>query len=350
VSGRGGEGLKVYCVVMGEVLAGMFFEPFHLTAQLKKDVSEAREAVKLLRAENVELKAIIDTGYKRIVLLENQAKGFEQKYNHDVKERDSRISYLTKELNTKSDTIAYLTTQLHQIKLKEASRKHDQASSRGSQRHQKRVESSSVGEATASSNTTNSEAVPPTCAPPTPPITPSPPSQGAPTRVRRPFRRSATSPTPVEINIQKSKSQRAIGIQASPHELHLNVSSPKTNKGLPSRPKRGASPPRPGIGIAKNPSRSGGRERPPADEYVEFLRSGVRPEPQVVVRAAPEPLPPILANDMHLKRTPSYHGMSRGSSKKVQDDLGKIVVSPLGSPEKGWRHKEQPPQSHGSKM
>lgn len=300
----------------------------------------------MLRAENVDLKAIIDTGYKRIVLLENQTKGFEQKYNSDMKERDSRIAYLTKELNTKSDTIAYLTNQLHQMKIKEASKKQDQAS-RGSQRHQRKVESTSVGEATASHDTAVNN---PEAAPLTPPITPSPPSQGVPTRVRRPFRRSATSPTPADLNIQKSKSQRAIGIQASPHEIRLNVSSAKTNKGLPSRPKRGASPPRPGLGISKNPTKSGGKERPPADEYVEFLRTGVRPDPQVVVRAAPEPLPPISATDMHLKRTPSYNGISRGSKKKVQDDLGKIVVSPLGSPEKGWRHKEQSPQSNSSKM
>ena len=233
------------------------------------------------------------------------------------------------------------------MKLKEASKKQDQAS-RGSQRHQRKIENTSVGEATSSHNTVMSNHE---VAPPTPPITPSPPSQGAPTRVRRPFRRSATSPTPADLSIQKSKSQRAIGIQASPNAVHLNVSSAKGQiKDYLLDPKRGASPPRPGLGISKNPSRSGSKERPPADDYVEFLRTGVRPDPQVVVRAAPEPLPPISATDMHLRRTPSYNGISRGSTKQVQDDVGKIIVSPLGSPEKGWRHKEQSHQSNSSKM
>ena len=304
------------------------------TVQFQKDFAELGESMKALNAENVELKAIIDAGYKRIVVLETQAKGFEQKYHRDIKERDTRIAYLSKELNTKSDAIAYLTTQLHQVKLKHASKRHGQAD-----KHVKKEASSSVVETTVTY---------PVAQPPTPPITPSPPSQGVPTKFRRPIRRSATSPGPVDFSVQKSKSQRAIGIQASPNEVRLNVSSAKASKGLPSRPKRGASPPRPGLGIAKNISKSGAKERPQPDEYVEFLRSGIRPEPQVVVRAAPEPLPPILAGDMHLGRTASYHGISRGqSSQQLQDDVGKLVVSPLGSPEKGWR---QSPQSHGSKM
>lgn len=310
---------------------------FLLTAQQTKENNDLNESVKALKTENMDLKAIIDTGYKRIVVLENQVKGFEQRNNHDIKERDSRIAYLTKELNTKSDTIAYLTTQLHQVKLKHAS---------------KRSKNTTVGEVTVPSTITDPEIKDHGhAAPPSPPITPSPPSHGAPSKYRRPLRRSATSPSPVDLSAQKSKSQRAIGIQASPNEVHLNVSSAKASKGLPSRPKRGSSPPRPGIGIARNATKSGKKDRPQQDEYVEFLRSGVRPEPQVVVRAAPEPLPPISADNVLLGRTSSYHGISRGQpSQQVQDDVGKIVVSPLGSPEKGWRHKEQSPQSNGSKM
>lgn len=295
--------------------------------------------MKALKAENIDLKAIIDTGYKRIVVLENQVKGFEQKYNHDMKDRDTRIAYLTKELNTKSDTIAYLTTHLHQVKLKQA------------KSHPVRQENVSKGEVTVPPNIVTAAEVDDHghATPPTPPITPSPPTQGAPSKYRRPLRRSATSPSPVDLSVHKTKSQKAVGIQASPNEIRLDVSSAKTKKGLPSRPKRGASPPRPGLGIARNNPRSGRKERPQQDEYVEFLRSGIRPEPQVVVRAAPEPLPPISAGD--LARTASYHGISRGhSSQQVQDEVGKIVVSPLGSPEKGWRHKEQSPQSNGSKM
>lgn len=312
----------------------MFFYFLVSTGEENKDYYKLNESLKALKAENIDLKAIIDTGYKRIVVLENQCKGFDHKYNHDIKERDTRISYLTKELNTKSDTIAYLTTQLHQVKMKQASK-----------RHPKGELSATIGEVTVPSCVTEDHGH---TAPPTPPITPSPPSQGMPSsKYRRPLRRSATSPSPVDV--QKSKSQRAIGIQASPHEIRLDVTSAKAKKGLPARPKRGASPSRPGLGISRNTSKSGRKERPQQDEYVEFLRSGVRPEPQVVVRAAPEPLPPI--SDMHIARTSSYHGISRGQpSQPVQDEVGKLVISPLGSPEKGWRHKEQSPQSNGSKM
>lgn len=297
---------------------------------LSKEKEDLSETLKALKTENIDLKTIIDTGYKRIVVLENQVKGLEQKHNHDLKERDSRIAYLTKELNTKSDTIAYLTTQLHQVKLKYSS-KHS--------KNQNKVLNATVGEVPIPLriNETSNHPVPPS-----PPVTPSPPSQGAPSKYRRPLRRSATSPTPVNVAVHDSKSQRAIGIQASPNEMRLNISSAKASKGLPSRPKRGSSPARPGVGIARNAVRSGRKERPQQDEYVEFLRTGIRQEPQVVVRAAPEPLPPISGGDM------MYHGIPRGQT--VQDDVGKIVVSPLGSPEKGWRHKEQSPQSNGSKM
>ncbi|EDO35850.1 predicted protein, partial [Nematostella vectensis] len=86
--------------------------------QLCQELSEAQETIKTLRSENTDFKAIIDTGYKRIVLLETQLNGFEQKYNQDIMERDKHISILTKELTAKSDTVAYLTTQLHQSKIK----------------------------------------------------------------------------------------------------------------------------------------------------------------------------------------------------------------------------------------
>ncbi|XP_001627913.3 uncharacterized protein LOC5507266 [Nematostella vectensis] len=313
--------------------------------QLCQELSEAQETIKTLRSENTDFKAIIDTGYKRIVLLETQLNGFEQKYNQDIMERDKHISILTKELTAKSDTVAYLTTQLHQSKIKNASRKQEQAMLSGQAKERKENSISSAKHKESSGNVTSEvsgfaeeSTGSATC------VTPSPPAEKATgPRVRRPFRRSATSPSPIDTSIAKSKSQRAVGVQDSPNEIRLNVSSAKSkSKGLPTRPRRSSSPSRPGLGIAKSYPRSGIRDGPPPDEYVEFLRSGVRPEPQVVVRAAPEPLPPISSNELGT----SY----RGKTPRHSEEVSKIIVSPLGSPEKGWRHKEHSQQSNGPEM
>lgn len=338
---------------------------FLLSAQVKQPLDESQKILTELKTENIELKGIIDVKNKRIIVLEGQLKTLDQKYVKDVSEKEANLAAVVRELEKKSDTVAYLTSQLHNSKIKQSGRHHQNKTSSGKriteaspESHEAQLETTTAG-AHASSNTNMSDAVSS--------MTPVPPREGTPSNVHRRYRRSTTSPVPQSLGT-KMKTSRAVGIQASPNEIQLKVAPVKSSKGMPSRPKRASSPSRPGLGISKGHQRSAGRERPLPDDYVEFLRTGNRAEPQVVVRAAPEPLPPIATNE-RLETTPKspYSGRvqvsSRHSSQGVPatiytvgpegdgppalDDVGKIIVSPLSSPEKGWRHRQQSQQQNG---
>lgn len=336
-----------------------------LSGQVKQPLDESQKILTELKTENIELKGIIDVKNKRIIVLEGQLKTLDQKYVKDVSEKEAKLAAVVRELEKKSDTVAYLTSQLHNSKIKQSGRHHQNKPSSGKritevypESQEAQLETTTAG-ANVSSNTNVSDAVSSR--------TPVPPREGTPSNVHRRYRRSTTSPVPQSLGT-KMKTSRAVGIQASPNEIQLKVAPAKSNKGMPSRPKRASSPSRPGLGISKGHQRSAGRERPLPDDYVEFLRTGNRAEPQVVVRAAPEPLPPISTNE-RLVTTPKspYSGRvqmsSRHSSQGVPatiytvgpegdgppslDDVGKIIVSPLSSPEKGWRHRQQSQQQNG---
>jgi len=333
------------------------------SAQEKQSLVESQKILTELKTENIELKGIIDVKNKRIIVLEGQLKTLDQKYAKDLSEKEANLAAVVRELEKKSDTVAYLTSQLHNSKIKQSGRHHQNKPSSGKriteaspESREAQLETTTAG-ANFSSNTNMSDAMSSR--------TPVPPREGTPSNVQRRYRRSTTSPVPQLLGT-KMKTSRAVGIQASPNEIQLNVAPVKSSKGMPSRPKRASSPSRPGLGISKGHQRSAGRERPLPEDYVEFLRTGNRAEPQVVVRAAPEPLPPISSNE-RLVTTPKspYNGRvqvsSRHSSQGVPatiytvgpegdgspalDDVGKIIVSPLSSPEKGWRHRQQSQQN-----
>lgn len=325
---------------------------FFFTAQVLNELQQLQVTVKELRAENTELKRILESKDKKIVILEGHIKGFDQKHNQALKDRDAKAAAQTRELEIKSDTIAYLTSQLHHAKLNRSGKDIEESV----QPRRKEGEESSIDE--------DSYDVPRPS-----PVTPMPPREGMPSGIRRPYRRVSSSPIPQDVSsLAKPKSSRAIGIQAYPNEIQLNCKPAKSSKGMPSRPMRGTSPARPRHGISKTVQRSAetGREKIPPEDYLEFLKTGSRADPQIVVRPVPEPLPPISANE-RLAATP-YTGrvqVSRGHSSQgvpaaiysmgpegeaasmVTDDVGKIVVSPLSSPEKGWRHKQQSHQQNG---
>lgn len=335
----------------------MFFTFILSAAQ----VDESQKVLTELKTENIELKGIIDKKNKIIVVLEGQLKTQDQKYVKDLSEKESNLVAVVKELEKKSDTIAYLTSQLHNSKIRQSGRHHQSSKPSSGKNNtevskesqETRLESTTAGE-NGSSHTDISAVISSR--------TPVPPREGTPSNVQRRYRRSTTSPVPQSLGT-KMKTSRAVGIQASPNEIQLNVAPVKSAKGMPLRSKRASSPSRPGLGISKGLQRSTGRDRPLPDDYVEFLRTGTRPDPQVVVRAAPEPLPPISANE-RLATTPKspYTGrvqMNRGHSSQgvpaaiyadgttAVEDVGKIIVSPLSSPEKGWRHKQQSQQQNG---
>lgn len=349
---------KIICVLIRFIFIFILF-----AGQVKQSLDESQKILTGLKTENIELKGIIDVKNKRIVVLEGQLKTSDQKYVKDLSEKESNLAAVVRELEKKSDTVAYLTSQLHNSKIRQSGRHHQNKPSSGTkttevshESQEATVESTTAGENVSS----NTSAVISS-------RTPAPPSEGTPSNGQRRYRRSATSPVPQSLG-SKMKMSRAVGIQASPNEIQLNVAPVKSSKGMPTRPKRGSSPSRPGLGISKGYQRSAGRERPIPDDYVEFLRTGNRADPQVVVRAAPEPLPPISSNE-RLATTPKspYTGrvqMSRGHSSQgvpatiytvgpegdgptALEEVGKIIVSPLSSPEKGWRHKQQSQQQNG---
>lgn len=339
-----------------------------VAAQVKQSLDESQKVLNDLKTENIELKGIIEVKNKRIVLLEGQLKTLDQKYIKDLSDKEANLAAVVRELEKKSDTVAYLTSQLHSTKLRQSGRHHQTRPS--SVKKTKEIaleakEAAAEGTATSYQNSSTTEESAIVLS-----RTPVPPREGTPSSVQRRYRRSVTSPAPQEVKSLngKMKMSRAVGIQASPNEIQLNVAPVKSSKGMPTRPKRASSPSRPGLGISKGLQRSTGKDRPLPDDYVEFLKTGSRPEPQVVVRAAPEPLPPISANE-RLAATPitPYTGrvqMSRGHSSQgvpaaiytvahegdgpvALEDVGKIIVSPLSSPEKGWRHKQQSQQQNG---
>lgn len=339
-----------------------------VAAQVKQSLDESQKVLNDLKTENIELKGIIEVKNKRIVVLEGQLKTLDQKYIKDLSDKEANLAAVVRELEKKSDTVAYLTSQLHSTKLRQSGRHHQTRPS--SVKKTKEIpleakEATAEGTATSYQNSSTTEESTIVLS-----RTPVPPREGTPSSVQRRYRRSVTSPAPQEVKSLngKMKMSRAVGIQASPNEIQLNVAPVKSSKGMPTRPKRASSPSRPGLGISKGLQRSTGKDRPLPDDYVEFLKTGSRPEPQVVVRAAPDPLPPISANE-RLAATPKtpYTGcvqMSRGHSSQgvpaaiytvahegdgpvALEDVGKIIVSPLSSPEKGWRHKQQSQQQNG---
>lgn len=315
--------------------------------QTRNEYDETVKELRDLRVEHLELKAVIGTKDTRIVFLEGELSKVKKVFEDELSSRDKEISELTVELNAKSDTVAYLTNQLHQSKLKQAGRKRDDE-----ERRKQEVTNSSGGNVSKPHiPTEHVENVSIRTVPQTPNITPVPPKDGVPSGVRRrPYKRASTSPSPHDvsvISVAKSTSTCAVGVQASSSEMQLSVSPARSSKGMmPARNKQDSSQYRPGHGRAKGSQRLSGHDRLPPEDYVEFLKTGARQEPQVVVRAAPDPLPPIASHEQ-ISAAPYTGRVQVSRGHPVTDDVGTIIVSPLSSPEKGWRHKQQSHQPNG---
>ena len=235
-------------------------------------------------------------------LLEGQLKGKEQKYQNDLKLVQRNIADLKSEIDAKSNTIAHLTAQLHQLKVR----------------------------------TVKSGAI-------TGPIVPAPPSEGAPS-VHRSIRRSITSPI--------ARSFSPVDAFAVSHHLDVSdlpLDSVVTIKGknLPSRPPQSHfDPARPALGhsAANRERKLHLYSRPKPADYKEFIDVQQKVNNAEIVPKAPiEPLPPISASKQgrqhSIQRMKTKNNKAEGNNSKRSNrgEITEVVVEPLSSPERTWR-------------
>ena len=257
-----------------------------------------------LKEENASLREMMETRDKRISLLEGQLKAKEQKYQNDFKLVQRSVAELKSEIDAKSNTIAHLTTQLHQLKVR----------------------------AVRSDANTG-------------PLVPTPPREGTPNTKSRHLRRSITSP--VTRSLSPGDSLGAASHQVDVSDLPLQSVVTIKGKNLPSRPAQSLSDPaRPALGhsAARRERELQMYSRPKPADYKDFINVPQKgSEPKILPRAKAEPLPPISAS-----RTGRQHAIQNLNSNKHKSEgknnkrsnkgeITEVVVEPLSSPERTWR-------------
>ena len=259
-----------------------------------------------LKEENASLKELVETRDKRISLLEGQLKGKEQKYHNDLKLTQRNISELKSEIDAKSNTIAHLTTQLHQLKVR----------------------------ATKADDRTPG------------PVVPTPPRGRTPNTRSRPLRRSITSPTSRSISPGGT-----IGVashQVDVSNLPIQSMVAITGKNLPSRPAQSmADPPRPALGhsAARREREIHLCSRPKPVDYKDFINSQqINNDRGIAPRVPQEPLPPISASRIGRQHAAQSmaHSKQKSDGKSMKrsgrgNEVTEVVVEPMGSPERTWR-------------
>eukprot|EP00795_Rhopilema_esculentum_P015595 gene15595-6865_t len=258
-----------------------------------------------LKEENSQLKGLVETRDKRISLLEGQLKSKEQKYHNDLKLVQRNIAELKSEIDAKSNTIAYLTTQLHQLKMRGA--KPD----------------SNVGQ-----------------------IVPAPPREGTPRT--RALRRTATSPT--TRSFSPSEDAYFTSHQVDISELPVQSAIAIKGKNLPSRPAQSLSnPARPALGhsAARRERELHLYSRPKPSDYKDFINAPLKGNDVNFLPKPPAaPLPPISASkngrqqNVSNMRQSKEKGLTDSRHKKISargGEITEVVVDPLSSPERTWR-------------
>ena len=272
-------------------------------AGTKKAPESNEKELTALGEENRNLKELLETRDKRISLLEGQLKGKEQKYLNDMKLVQRNVAELKSEIDAKSNTIAHLTAQLHQLKV------------RGTK-----------------SVTVNG------------PIVPTPPSEGYPS-MSRPTRRSITSP--LMRSLSPGDSMGAASHQVDVSDLPLGSAVTIRGKNLPHRPAQSLSDPaRPALGhsAARRERKLHLYSRPKPTDYKELIDVQQQSiEHDITPKARIEPLPPISASKNgrqhavpHLK-TKSNRPEGNTSTRSNRGEITEVVVEPLSSPERTWR-------------
>ena len=245
--------------------------------------------------EVTELTKQLESKNKHNVLLEKSLRQTQESFEESTRSKDKHIATLTSELDAKAGNIAYLTKQLHDSKVAYAEL-NDRLSS---------ISSINVDR---------------------PVISPAPPVDRAPVSGRRRYIRKVVASNG-NVDIESFG-----GLNPTTQKMLLNVKTTKSNENVPTRSARRTPTPKGSRSLGDppmNPSRN------ISSDYREFLKTGSRPEPKLVYKPVPNPLPPIV-NGIEDSGTqvPYKVHRSRGKDAGIVDE---IIVSPLNSPDKSWR-------------
>ena len=261
--------------------------------ELKKEKDEVLELGKLLETES-----------RHNSLLERNLRATEQNLEETVRTKDMKIVSLTAELNGKAGTIAHLTKQLHDSK----------------------VACAELNDRLSTNQLILDRDLP----------SPAPPGERPPASGRRRFARKVPASNGA-VNVETLKN----GGNPSSQKILFNIKTAKSSDGFPARSVRSKTPTsRTGRHAKSMPSGDAhslsGHPRVLPDDYTEFLKTGSKPEPKLVYKPVPNPLPPILngvENGVTTQASYKVH-RSRGQDTGMVDE---ILVSPLNSPDKSWR-------------
>lgn len=273
-----------------------------------KDILEGE--IRELRLENTNLKGTIESKDKIILFFETQAKSKEQKYNDDLKNIQRKVSELQLDVEQKATTIAYLTTQLHQTKLK----------NRRKSTNENNIEST---ERPASI------------------LNPSPP-RGSP-RNKYNLRRVVTSPAAANVSglIQAKSSHQLVA-----SDDVLENSLPKTNSSRFSNKYKQSltDPARPSNGYSQvkreRELRLATNNKPKPTDYEDFI--AISQSQEVISKPSMEPLPPITTRSGKQLRESTIKARSRVlRNKPTANSSGDVETlifeKSLTSPEKTYR-------------
>lgn len=244
--------------------------------------------------EITELSKLLENKTKHNALLEKSLKQLQDNFEESTRTKDKQIAMLTSELDAKAGNIAYLTKQLHDSKVA--------------------YSELNLRLLNMSPNMMDRKT-----------LSPAPPGERAPIHNRRRYIRKVVA----------SNGSMGIegGLNPKTQKMLLNVKATKSTENLPSHSARTKTPtPKGSRSLGESPSH---QSRKIANDYTEFLKTGSKPEPKLVYRPVPNPLPPIVNGiEDNGTQVPYKVHRSRGQDAGIVDE---IIVSPLNSPDKSWR-------------
>ncbi|XP_028396767.1 coiled-coil domain-containing protein 92-like [Dendronephthya gigantea] len=246
--------------------------------------------------EIAELNKRLEGKTKHNALLEKNFRQMQEMFDESIRTKDRQIAALTSELDSNAGNTAYLAKQLHDSKVAYA-----ELSDRINMNFAER-----------------------------PIISPAPPGEKAPTGNRRRYIRKVIASNG-NVNIESVDS-----LNPTTQKMLLNVKTAKSNENFPTRSIR-RSP------TVPTTNRQGARSfnempvnqsRNVPEDYTDFLKTGSKPEPKLVYKPVPNPLPPIVNGvEENGVQVPYKVHRSRGQEPGIVDE---IIVSPLNSPDKSW--------------
>lgn len=277
----------------------LIFSMFNFFSDMQNKLHDTMQKELIaVKDESLQLKGTIDARDKRILLLEGQLKSKEQKYQNDLKLVQRNFAELKSELDAKSNTIGYLTAQLHQLKLRGINQAHNE------------------------------------------PMIPAPPREGTPTGRSRLLRRSVTSPIARSMTPEDSLGLTSHQVDVS----EIQNAAATKSKSYPARPHHQSisDPPRPALGhsAARRERELVINSRPKPTDYKELIAVQRNAQPPIFPKPPAEPLPPILASKIG-RRHPGQARQSRDTKNSKNASRGgeitEMVVEPVSSPERTWR-------------